>query len=119
MTLAWEAGDGFLGKTHTFTKFDIKEISVATEESVKRVGGTVGWGWCELLIDFYNAALDFSQIVFENHVTNTRFSFHNIYFDQGGRICFKTMDKIQISVNGQTVKRSNCQPMTSTCGSRF
>jgi hypothetical protein len=44
MTLAWEAGDGFFGKTHTFTKFDIKEISVATEESVKRVGGTVGWG---------------------------------------------------------------------------
>lgn len=44
ITPAWAAGDGFLGKTHTFAKFDIKEISVATEESVKRVGGTLGWG---------------------------------------------------------------------------
>ena len=41
---AWASGDGFLGKAHTFTKFDIKEISVATEDNVKRVGGTIGWG---------------------------------------------------------------------------
>lgn len=62
--------------------------------------------WNELLINFYNAALDFSHIVFENHVINTRFSFHNIYFDQGGRICFKTMDKVQVSVDGEIFKLS-------------
>ena len=41
---AWEPGDGFLGKTHTITKADVEEVTVATEDNVKRVGGTVGWG---------------------------------------------------------------------------
>ena len=43
-TAAWAPGDGLLGKSNTFTKHDVEEVSVATEESVKRVGGTVGWG---------------------------------------------------------------------------
>lgn len=44
MITAWEPGDGFLGKTHTITRADVEEVTVATEENVKRVGGTVGWG---------------------------------------------------------------------------
>lgn len=43
-TCAWAPGDGFLGKTHSFTKRDVEEVSIATEENVKRLGGTVGWG---------------------------------------------------------------------------
>lgn len=41
---AWQSGDGFSAKTNTFGKDDIEEITLATEDSVKRVGGTVGWG---------------------------------------------------------------------------
>jgi hypothetical protein len=41
----WQAGDGFsTGKSYTHTKNDIESIDVATEESVKKIGGTVGWG---------------------------------------------------------------------------
>lgn len=43
-TSAWAPGDGFLGKSNSFTKQDVEEVSVATEENVKRLGGTVGWG---------------------------------------------------------------------------
>ncbi|APU48428.1 hypothetical protein [Acinetobacter junii] len=41
---AWAPGDGFLGKTITYMKSDIEEIATATEENVKKIGGTVGWG---------------------------------------------------------------------------
>lgn len=41
---AWAPGDGFFGKTHTFSKLEIEELTQATEENVKRLGGTVGWG---------------------------------------------------------------------------
>lgn len=41
---AWAPGDGFLGKAHSFLKDDIEEVTLANEESVKRIGGTVGWG---------------------------------------------------------------------------
>lgn len=44
LTQAWAPGDGFLGKTIAFTKFDVEDVSVATEENVKKIGGTVGWG---------------------------------------------------------------------------
>jgi hypothetical protein len=44
LTQAWAPGGGFLGNTVSFTKSDVEEVSVATEENVKRVGGTVGWG---------------------------------------------------------------------------
>lgn len=42
---AWSPGSGFLiVKTNTINKNDIEELSVATEDNVKRIGGTVGWG---------------------------------------------------------------------------
>ncbi|MCU4419599.1 MAG: hypothetical protein DI542_17305 [Acinetobacter johnsonii] len=44
MSTAWQAGDGFLGKSHTITRSEVEEVSLATEENVKRLGGTVGWG---------------------------------------------------------------------------
>jgi len=42
ITLPWAPGDGFLPKTIPLT--DLEEIAIATEESVKRIGGTLGWG---------------------------------------------------------------------------
>ena len=33
-----------MGKSNSFNKYDVEEVSIATEENVKRVGGTVGWG---------------------------------------------------------------------------
>ncbi len=38
------AGDGFSGNVQAFSSIEIEEITVATEENVKRMGGTVGWG---------------------------------------------------------------------------
>ncbi|NOJ67234.1 MULTISPECIES: hypothetical protein [Acinetobacter] len=40
----WATGDGFSGNVQSFSSVEIEEITVATEENVKRVGGTVGWG---------------------------------------------------------------------------
>ncbi|WP_312320907.1 hypothetical protein [Acinetobacter variabilis] len=40
----WAAGDGFSGNVQSFSSVEIEEITVATEENVKRIGGTVGWG---------------------------------------------------------------------------
>ena len=62
--------------------------------------------WDDLLGNFYNAALDFSQIVFENYIVGQSFSFHKIYFDKGGRVCYKTTDKIEVRVNGNSYKLS-------------
>lgn len=42
ITFPWQAGDGILGKTVQLSELD--EIDKASEESVKRLGGTVGWG---------------------------------------------------------------------------
>lgn len=42
-TMPWMPGDGFsLGKTYSTS--DIEAVEVASEDSVKRLGGTVGWG---------------------------------------------------------------------------
>lgn len=34
----------FLPTAYTINKKDIEEISLATEDNVKRIGGTLGWG---------------------------------------------------------------------------
>lgn len=44
--------------------------------------------WNDLLIDFYNAALDYMQIIFEDIVENHRFIFQNVYFDRGSVLCY-------------------------------
>lgn len=44
ITPAWGSGDGFFGTTHTVTGSDIDEVMPASEENVKKIGGTVGWG---------------------------------------------------------------------------
>jgi hypothetical protein len=41
--LAWQPGDGLIGKTVTLIG-QVESASVASEEDVKRTGGTVGWG---------------------------------------------------------------------------
>lgn len=44
ITFPWQPGDGFsMGQTLSLTG-QIESVEIATEESVKRVGGTVGWG---------------------------------------------------------------------------
>lgn len=48
ITFAWEAGDGFTGKRVRLD--EIAEVDKASEESVKRFGGTVGWGAVGALI---------------------------------------------------------------------
>ncbi len=40
----WAAGDPMLGKSETLSTDDIDEIAPGSEENVKRLGGTVGWG---------------------------------------------------------------------------
>lgn len=43
ITMPWKKGDGFWGGESL--RFDqIKSLEVASEESVKKLGGTVGWG---------------------------------------------------------------------------
>lgn len=42
IVLPWQRGDGWTGKSVPVG--DIEAIDVATEESVKKIGGTVGWG---------------------------------------------------------------------------
>lgn len=42
MTMPWKAGDGWGGECITFS--EIETLELAGEESVKRVGGTLGWG---------------------------------------------------------------------------
>lgn len=44
MTFPWQPGDGFsTGKTVALVG-ELESVEAATEESVKRIGGTVGWG---------------------------------------------------------------------------
>lgn len=43
ITFPWESGDGFSGGKKISIK-ELEEISPANEESVKRLGGTIGWG---------------------------------------------------------------------------
>lgn len=42
ISFPWQAGDGMLGKTVSLS--DLSEVDKASEESVKKLGGTVGWG---------------------------------------------------------------------------
>lgn len=42
ISFPWQPGDGFFPKTMPIAEFE--SVEVATEEAVKRVGGTVGWG---------------------------------------------------------------------------
>lgn len=44
ITFPWQPGDGFsLGKTMVLADH-LVEVAVASEDAVKRMGGTVGWG---------------------------------------------------------------------------
>ena len=43
ISLAWQPGDGLLGKTVVLIG-QVSEVALASEENVKRVGGTIGWG---------------------------------------------------------------------------
>lgn len=38
----WKAGDGWAGEVVRFS--EIESIEIASEESVKKIAGTVGWG---------------------------------------------------------------------------
>lgn len=42
ISFPWAPGDGFSGKRISLS--ELEEADIATEESIKRVGGTVGWG---------------------------------------------------------------------------
>lgn len=42
LTFPWQPGDGLLGASIQLT--DLSDVDMAGEESVKRLGGTVGWG---------------------------------------------------------------------------
>lgn len=43
ITMPWKKGDGLLGGENI--RFDqIESLEIASEESVKKLGGTVGWG---------------------------------------------------------------------------
>jgi hypothetical protein len=42
ITFPWQQGDGFCPKTMPIA--DFQSVEIATEEAVKRLGGTVGWG---------------------------------------------------------------------------
>lgn len=43
ITFAWKPGDGF-SFGETVAAKEIIQIDVATEDSVKKIGGTIGWG---------------------------------------------------------------------------
>ncbi len=43
ISLSWAPGDGLLGKTVILIG-QVDEVSVASEEEVKRTAGTLGWG---------------------------------------------------------------------------
>lgn len=49
IVLPWQSGDGFFGGK-TIALADLEEIDVASEESVKRIGGTIGWGAAGALV---------------------------------------------------------------------
>ena len=42
IVFAWQPGDGLTGKTINLS--DLETVDIATEENVKKIGGTVGWG---------------------------------------------------------------------------
>lgn len=42
ITLAWQPGDGFLGKTVVLLG-QVTEAKIASEEDVKKMAGTLGW----------------------------------------------------------------------------
>jgi hypothetical protein len=48
ISLPWTPGDGFTGKIIALA--ELEEIDVASEENVKRIGGTIGWGVAGALV---------------------------------------------------------------------
>lgn len=44
ITPPYGGSDKWLPTAHSISKHDVEEISLATEENVKKLGGTVGWG---------------------------------------------------------------------------
>ncbi|CAD7351601.1 hypothetical protein X12_003531 [Xanthomonas arboricola] len=42
LSLPWQMGDGLTAKSISLS--DLESVDIATEESVKRLGGTIGWG---------------------------------------------------------------------------
>lgn len=44
ITPPYGVGDGWTATRHTIGAGDIEEVAPASEENVKRIGGTVGWG---------------------------------------------------------------------------
>lgn len=42
ISFPWEPGDGFFGKS--VKPSEIESVDIASEESVKRLGGSIGWG---------------------------------------------------------------------------
>jgi hypothetical protein len=44
ITFPWQPGDGFSAGNSVVLKNHLESVEIASEESVKRVGGTLGWG---------------------------------------------------------------------------
>lgn len=44
VTFTWQPGDGLLPQSLSLNEQNIESLEMASEESVKRLGGTVGWG---------------------------------------------------------------------------
>lgn len=42
LSFSWQMGDGLMGKSIHLN--ELEAVDIATEESVKRLGGTLGWG---------------------------------------------------------------------------
>lgn len=57
--------------------------------------------WNYYLINYYNAVLDFSPIIFRQLAHNERFVFDNVYFDDFGRVFYKTENPIKVSFLGK------------------
>lgn len=51
--------------------------------------------WNYYLINYYNAVLDFSEIMFRQLAPNERFNFNNVFFDDFGRVFYKTSNAIK------------------------
>lgn len=51
--------------------------------------------WNYYLINYYNAALDFSAIIFRQLAPSERFDFNNVFFDDFGRVFYKTSNAIK------------------------
>lgn len=52
--------------------------------------------WNYYLINYYNAVLDFSPIIFSHLAPREQFNFNNLFFDDFGRIFYKTDKPVQV-----------------------